>query len=323
MTTGRIAVEEDTAVLVETSPTRPSQPFIPGLRPYARAVENPVFAHPAEHAFSRILSFYGIRWAYEPTTFALAWMADGRPLEMLTPDFFLPDQRLYIELTTMRQALVTRKNGKVRRLRQLYPNVRIKLLYRRDLLRLLACYQAPERSALRSRPGELLFDVARIQARVDELARAIATDFAVSPETEPLVLLRMGCGAAQFQAALSAALKKHGVAHDSDWLGLTRYRAAGNGRGVRVQRPPRLPLAGRKVLLIDSVVSTGLSLGFVQTWLRRQGVGEVSICALLDRRAARLVDVPLRYVGFDAPNEVLVGFGLSLRQQYRDLPGIA
>lgn len=320
---GPSAVEDRTGPPAAHANSHSSPTLISGMRPYARSSGGTAFAHPAEHAFSRILSYYGIRWVYEPTTFALAWTADGRPSEMLTPDFFLPDQSLYIELTTMRQALVTRKNGKVRRLRERYPNVRIKLLYRRDLLRLLARYQAAEQSAPGPRVGEVLYDAPRIHARVDELAFAIAADLAELPATGPVVLLGMGSGSAQFQMALSAALVARGVAHESDWLELTRYRGAGTGRGVRVRRPPQLCLAGRRVLLVDAVVSTGLSLGYARAWLRRRAVEEVSVCALLDRRAARLVEVPLRYVGFDAPDEVLVGYGLSLRPHYQHLPGIA
>src|SRR5262245_49014237 len=86
------------------------------------------FAHPAEVIFARLLTFYGIRWSYEPTTFAVRWASDGRPQEFVTPDFFLPDYQLYVELTTMRQRLVTRKNRKFRLLREQYPNISVRIL---------------------------------------------------------------------------------------------------------------------------------------------------------------------------------------------------
>ena len=98
-----------------------------------------VFAHPSEKEFAAILDYYGIRWEYEPTSFPLQWHGD-RVLEMFTPDFYLPDLDLYVELTTMRQSLVTKKNRKLRRLRELYPNIKIKLLYRRDYLHLVMKY---------------------------------------------------------------------------------------------------------------------------------------------------------------------------------------
>ena len=109
-----------------------------------QAVEAHAFAHPAEQDLARILSFYRIRWVYEPTTFHLEVREDGRPAEQITPDFYLPDHDLFIELTTMRQRLVTRKNRKIRRLREIFPALQIKLLYRRDYDRLVGSYPAPD-----------------------------------------------------------------------------------------------------------------------------------------------------------------------------------
>ena len=142
-----------------------SQPPLPCLREVVRPPDGG-FAHQAERDFSRLLSYYRIRWVYEPTAFALAWAADGRPVELFTPDFYLPDHRLYIELTTMRQRLVTRKNRKLRRLRELYPNVRIKLLYRRDYLRLLDAYPGPACPPGPCRVGRVVFSQAAIKTRV-------------------------------------------------------------------------------------------------------------------------------------------------------------
>jgi hypoxanthine phosphoribosyltransferase len=98
------------------------------------------FAHESEAEFARILDFYGIRWEYEPRSFPLEWAADGRVVESFSPDFYLPDFDLYIELTTLKQSLVTRKNRKLRRLRELYPEVRAKIFYGRDYRNLLAKY---------------------------------------------------------------------------------------------------------------------------------------------------------------------------------------
>jgi hypothetical protein len=86
------------------------------------------------------LEFYKIRWQYEPRTFPIQWDAQGRVLESFTPDFYLPDQDLYIELTTQKQRLVTKKNRKIRLLRQLYPEVNLKIFYGRDFERLLQKY---------------------------------------------------------------------------------------------------------------------------------------------------------------------------------------
>ena len=101
----------------------------------ARVEDAPRFANDAERECARLLDYYGVPWLYEPHTFALAEDA-GRVTEAFTPDFYLPEQDLYVEVTVMKQALVTRKNRKLRKLRQRYPNVRIKLFYRRDIERL-------------------------------------------------------------------------------------------------------------------------------------------------------------------------------------------
>ncbi len=98
------------------------------------------FAHPAEREFARVLDFYGMAWAYEPRTFVLAEGPDGNPTEAFTPDFWLPDLDLYIELTTLKQRLVTKKNGKVRRLRERYPGTKVMILYRRDWKNLAVKY---------------------------------------------------------------------------------------------------------------------------------------------------------------------------------------
>ena len=90
------------------------------------------FAHPSERVAAQILDFYGIRWEYEPTTFPIEWDSKGDVIASFSPDFFLSDFDLYIELTTMSQKLVTKKNRKVRRLKELYPDIQIKIFYQKD-----------------------------------------------------------------------------------------------------------------------------------------------------------------------------------------------
>lgn len=93
----------------------------------------PVFIHPIEEAFSRILDFYGVTWEYEPRTFPLKWDEQGNIIEAFTPDFYLPGQNLYVELTTLRPKLTLRKNRKLKRIKELYPEINIKLFKRREL----------------------------------------------------------------------------------------------------------------------------------------------------------------------------------------------
>lgn len=112
----------------------PSNPARPRPEPIPNRREDPIrFSHPAEEAFATVLDFYQIEWEYEPTTFPLEWADDGRITTAFSPDFYLVADNQYIELTTMRQRHVTEKNRKLRLLRSLYPDVRCKLMYRRDV----------------------------------------------------------------------------------------------------------------------------------------------------------------------------------------------
>lgn len=103
-----------------------------GELPVTGRVAATAFAHPSERVAAQILDFYGIRWEYEPTTFPIEWNATGDVIASFSPDFYMPDFDLYIELTTMSQKLVTKKNRKVRRLRELYPEIQIKIFYQKD-----------------------------------------------------------------------------------------------------------------------------------------------------------------------------------------------
>jgi hypothetical protein len=98
------------------------------------------FAHASERQFAKLLDFYQIEWDYEPRSFDLAWDADGSITQRFTPDFYLPAWDLFIEITTLNQKLVTKKNRKVRKLRELYPDVKCKIFYQRDYLSLVMKY---------------------------------------------------------------------------------------------------------------------------------------------------------------------------------------
>jgi hypoxanthine phosphoribosyltransferase len=94
----------------------------------------PAFAHPVERELARIFDELEIRWEYEPTTFVLERNADGSVAEAFTPDFYLPEQEMYVECTTMRQKLTAKKNRKLRKLRE--QGIMVTVLYRRDFERL-------------------------------------------------------------------------------------------------------------------------------------------------------------------------------------------
>ena len=165
------------------------------------------FAHASEAELARILDFYGVAWEYEPRAFPLMWNLQGQVRESFTPDFYLPELDLYVELTTLRQKLVRKKNRKLRRLRELYPEVRVKLLYAKDFRALMLKFgrigladalsgtvgqttppraarpdpavrndapQAPERADSRRQPGRGTVETASQPDRVGAVERIIA-----------------------------------------------------------------------------------------------------------------------------------------------------
>lgn len=98
---------------------------------------SPKFSHPTEEAFAKILDFYGIEWEYEPRTFPLARDANGNVTEAFSPDFYLPQQDLYVELTTLRPKLATYKNRRIKRMKELYPEINVKLFKRREMHKMM------------------------------------------------------------------------------------------------------------------------------------------------------------------------------------------
>lgn len=111
--------------------------------------ENPpqAFSHSIEAEFARILDYYGVPWEYEPRMFPLEWDDNGNVTVAFTPDFYLPDQDLFVELTTMRPKLVTKKNRKLRRMNELYPEINIQLWKRNDLRSLMLRFGIDDEAA--------------------------------------------------------------------------------------------------------------------------------------------------------------------------------
>ncbi len=112
-----------------------------------RGQEPPRFANKAELECAKVLDYYGVPWEYEPKTFVLEEDEDGRVVEAFKPDFYLPEQDLYVEVTVMKQSLVTRKNRKLRKLRERYPDVRVKLARPVPLPRFSVARRKPDKDA--------------------------------------------------------------------------------------------------------------------------------------------------------------------------------
>ncbi|MBI2910213.1 MAG: hypoxanthine phosphoribosyltransferase [Chloroflexi bacterium] len=282
-----------------------------GCVPMGRAV---VFAHPSEEEFARLLDFYQIEWVYEPRSFPLRWEGE-RIKEMFTPDFYLPALDLYIELTTLKQSLVTQKNRKLRRIKDLYPDINIKLLYQKDYLRLLAKYGYGPLAGATVRGVEKVFlSGGQIQARVRQLGRQISKDYA----GRPLVLIGVLRGVVCFMADLMRHLTQiAGV----DFLSISYYTEDTSG-AVRITKDLDISIAGQDVLMVEDIVDTGMTLNYILKYLDARKPASLKVCALLDKRVRRLVDVPLDYIGFEIPDEFVVGYGLDYREQYRNLPFI-
>jgi hypoxanthine phosphoribosyltransferase len=279
-------------------------------------VEGARFAHESEEEFARLLDFYGVRWQYEPRTFALRESDDGRIIEAFSPDFYLPDLDLFIELTTLKQGLVTDKHRKLRRLRELYPEVQIKLLYKKDYLNLLRKYDIGavnehEHMAVR----EVLISASEIERRVNELGVEIARDYA----GKDVLFIGVLKGVACFMADL---MRHTALPVAVDFMTISSYEGDRSG-AVRIVQDLTENIEGRDVLIVEDIVDTGMTLNHLRRQLLSRDPASLRIAALLDKRVRRLVDVPLDYVGFEIPDEFVVGYGLDYRQHFRNLPFVA
>ncbi|MFW6074652.1 MAG: hypoxanthine phosphoribosyltransferase [Chloroflexota bacterium] len=273
------------------------------------------FVHPAEVEFAAFLDFYRIRWIYEPRSFPLRWR-DGRVAEMFTPDFYLPDQDLYVELTTMKQSLVTRKHRKIRRLQSIYPNVNVVLVHRKAFHELLGRfgYGAIDISSLRPEDIErILYSADEIRKRVAELGAQISRDYT----GESLVLVGLLKGITFFLADLAREITRPLAI---EYLSVASPSTS--PEGVRIEKGLDIDIKGKHVLLVEDIVNTGLTMDFVLDYLHQQQPASVKVCALLDKVERRMVDVDVSYVGFQMPNEYVVGYGLDHRELYRNLPFI-
>jgi hypoxanthine phosphoribosyltransferase len=144
-----------------------------------------------------------------------------------------------------------------------------------------------------------------------------------SGDRERVHLVGLGPGSRRFLAELRVALEAEGGEVASDWLSLTPFRMDAIDDRVRIGRRPRLSVDGSDVVLVTDIINTGMSAAFVFEWLLRHGARSVRVCTLLDREEARILDVPVAWTGFTAPNDILVGYGITHLDQYGDLPHIA
>jgi hypoxanthine phosphoribosyltransferase len=279
-----------------------------------RQARSVIFANPSEEELARILDFYNIEWVYEPRSFPLRWEGD-KVIEMFTPDFYLPGLDLYIEVTTLKQSLATRKNRKLRLLKQLYPEVKIMLLHKSEYALLLARYGCGPLAHTRARGiSRVLYSSKQIEDKVGALARRISKDYG---GRHP-VIVGMQRGFICFMADLIRCIT---IPLDIDLITISYYRGSDHS-SLKITKDLDLDIAGRHVILVEGVVDTGMTLISILNHLRARKPASLAVCTLLDKRARRIVDIPLDYVGCVIREEFVVGYGLDYREEYRNLPFI-
>ncbi|MDP2744749.1 MAG: hypoxanthine phosphoribosyltransferase [Dehalococcoidia bacterium] len=270
------------------------------------------FAHPSEEELARLLDFYRIEWLYEPRSFPLQQAGNGSH-GMFTPDFYLPEFDLYVELTTSKQRLMTAKHRKIRLLKTLYPQVNIMLLNRKDYSRLLAKYGYGHFAGGSTEDiHHVVFSHAQIQRRVRQLAKQISRDY----EGKPLLLIGILKGVVFFMADLMRYIS---IPTGVDFMAISYYSASAS-QAVRITKDLDTSVAGMHVLLVEDIVDTGMTLNYVLRHLEAHKPASLKVCTLLDKKTRRLVDVPIAYVGFEISEEFVVGYGLDHKGGYRNLP---
>lgn len=272
------------------------------------------FMHPSEKEFAKLLDYYEIPYLYEPRSFPLRWEGN-RVIEMHSPDFYLPDQDQYFELTTMKQSLVTQKNRKLRQLKELYPEINIQLLYRRDYIRLLGKYgYGPMVDAEVEGLGPILYTDAAIQDQVKLIAQKITNDY---HDGSP-VLIGVLRGSFVFLADLVRSID---LQVEVAFMSVSRYGGEDIG-SVEITRDIEVNIENRDVILVEGIMDTGLTLRPIMHHIQEKKPSSVSVCVMFDKRARRVSDVDLSYVGFEVPDEFIVGYGLDYNERYRNLANV-
>jgi len=322
-----IATANTTAILLERSEPRPllgdnykasgNQVKLAQTPQLTTAPLSPVeFAHPSEEEFAKLLDFYCIEWLYEPRSFPLRWKG-SEIAQMFTPDFYLPELDLYIELTTLKQSLITEKNHKVRQLRELYPEINIKLLNKNDFFKLLAKYgYGPLGEAKVEGVNRILYSHSQIQRKVRTLARCISHDYT----GQRLVMVGILKGVVCFMTDLMQHIS---LPISLDFMAISYYGSEDDGQVIKITKDLDSSITGKHVLMVEDIVDTGMTLNYVLSYLLAHNPATLHVCTLLDKRARRLINVPLDYIGFEIPDEFVVGYGLDYNGEYRNLPFIA
>jgi hypoxanthine phosphoribosyltransferase len=165
--------------------------------------------------------------------------------------------------------------------------------------------------------GRILVAPEELNRRVAELGAEVSRDY----EGKDVLLLGILKGAVFF---LSDLMRQLDIPAEVDFMAISSYGSATKSSGVvRILKDLDRPIEGRHVLIVEDIVDSGLTLRYLLGNLRGRNPQSLEVCALLSKREARLVEVPVRYVGFEIPNEFVVGYGLDYDERYRSLPYVA
>jgi hypoxanthine phosphoribosyltransferase len=164
--------------------------------------------------------------------------------------------------------------------------------------------------------GEVLITERQIRAKVRSLARRISKDY----EGKELWLITILKGGVFFVTDLARALT---VPVALDFLGISSYGPDSRGGEVRFTKDLDTSIRGRDVLIVEDIVDTGLTLGYIYRNLLNREPASLRICVFLDRPYRRIVEIPIHYRGFELPDQFVVGYGLDWHQRYRNLPYVA
>ena len=178
----------------------------------------------------------------------------------------------------------------------------------------MSCRTSATSGTLAAEIGEVLISAEEVNERVAEMGRAITRDYGGSK----LLMVGVLKGVTYFIADLLRAVT---IPVEVDFMAVTSYSPESRARGVvRLVHDLEIPIAGRHVLFVEDVIDTGLTLNYMLRSLRTRGPASLEVCVLFNKPQHRLIDVPLRYKGFDLPDRFVVGFGLDHREKHRNLP---
>ncbi len=175
----------------------------------------------------------------------------------------------------------------------------------------------PDKPVQTGAVGETLVERETLQVRVQELAASIASDYAHSR----LLLVCVLKGAVLFLADL---MRHIDIPVEVDFMAVASYGSATDSSGVvRILKDLDTSIEGRDVLIVEDIVDSGLTLQYLMRNLGSRNPASLEVCALLTKPSRRKVDLPVRYVGFEIPDQFVVGYGLDYAERYRNLPYVA